>query len=1161
MRNPFLSRACLFLIAMISFGTGFHRDGARIFGQSKFRLHYIKDIIAVPSKDVVRVYISDPDSGGIFYATRPLADAGTLELNDFKLLRTTAPDYPRPSGLAYWQQKLIVCDPTAGLFQIDLSSDRLDLKPLSLRNLLSHPEYVAVSDTGGLAVASDREIQFFPEGVAEPVRITSDLRDLDRLAFERQGTFLALDGKESEGLSRVNYELTSGSRNYSGPLSSEVRSQLPNIHDFAFYRGIYYVAGHSDISIFAHAEPTAAVQPAPLSLILPAGTNVAKIAVSPSTIYVADRERQMVLAVKRPVPILVDFPLASGASLSEQVGILEMMEEGGSLFERTLISKGSYGALNQLVEEEFFSELKKPNVRPDNRTIVRLAQLICRLNAWRCTEQDTPAGVQVFKEDGKIGLRNSLLVPAARIKGFLSSRSYEATGINDFETYLTGLDVMPLTQQTRALNAGELVALPSGSEGLPSVTGTCEIDAATVVEASPTSFPNEVEVVPEDFVNQLGGKLTVADLQKVGVAKIIANYQDVHYSKLKLSSPEKYKLCFGGSLNPDEETYVVDRVLSARSARYRFLDRKGKPIFLGPKEYSWFTEYPGVDSKEWSLTIPNKLNLGYVALHFSPSASGQQTPRMDYLKPVKRGTEVYDQQFTILTEAAKSSELLRALNDRAGKRGVLFYASSGQEQRRPAPEQSLDGNRMVGNTAPQLQLTDAVEERKRLTKLIHFTKKLADLDMNGWKVGVVENPTTIEDKHQCFFDEEGEWTWWVESDSGEPVSEQTIRLPGPINDAPKGDDHGTHVAAIIAARSVLVGLLPKLRLVKIDATLFAKELDSKIVNVQTFNLSTNPTGDNQALINKIRDNQFGGGKILLVIAAGEGQNGQPGSNYRDVAPAPADPVAWLRTIPDNVIVVGASTVTEPPARLPASAYSKKFVQLFAPGEGVFSATKGNSYAPASGTSQAAPQVTAAAILLRAKGLSPQWTKAVLIYTADWYENLQEQVWGGILNAERAYESVSDKPNSIWFSRDQGEPESVEPIGRRYKIKVSANAYANDPSGGDVAGQQQYEEFSIYFDNILRVERMDRGLFRIVYLEEEPGKEKGEFKMVVKAQINDGIRCVVQRGADRKPLPGDLCSRYADDPNAKEGLIPFDRVFDYVSRAPQNKLVKFAPPRG
>ncbi|MBQ8325056.1 MAG: S8 family serine peptidase [Clostridia bacterium] len=84
----------------------------------------------------------------------------------------------------------------------------------------------------------------------------------------------------------------------------------------------------------------------------------------------------------------------------------------------------------------------------------------------------------------------------------------------------------------------------------------------------------------------------------------------------------------------------------------------------------------------------------------------------------------------------------------------------------------------------------------------------------------------------------------------------------------------------------------------------------------------------------------------------------------------------------NWIIVGASTVSDGIAAY--SNYSATYCDLFAPGDNIYSTDLGNEYTTMSGTSFAAPYVTAAAALImsHATHLTPLEVKSLLMSTVD-----------------------------------------------------------------------------------------------------------------------------------------------------------------------------------
>src|SRR5690606_3018325 len=100
--------------------------------------------------------------------------------------------------------------------------------------------------------------------------------------------------------------------------------------------------------------------------------------------------------------------------------------------------------------------------------------------------------------------------------------------------------------------------------------------------------------------------------------------------------------------------------------------------------------------------------------------------------------------------------------------------------------------------------------------------------------------------------------------------------------------------------------------------------------------------------------------VLLVKAAG--------NENQDVAEHVAYPTNFKNVTDEkpfvsNVIVVGASTNRNDDLRAGFSNYNKKMVNVFAPGEKIYSTVPGNSYDYMAGTSMASPVAAGAAAVL------------------------------------------------------------------------------------------------------------------------------------------------------------------------------------------------------
>lgn len=192
---------------------------------------------------------------------------------------------------------------------------------------------------------------------------------------------------------------------------------------------------------------------------------------------------------------------------------------------------------------------------------------------------------------------------------------------------------------------------------------------------------------------------------------------------------------------------------------------------------------------------------------------------------------------------------------------------------------------------------------------------------------------------------------------------------------PKGE-HGTHVAGLIAGlpqgKEVQYGVGYKVaKIMAVRAVPNGDERDKDVANAIRYAV------DNGA---KILNMSFGKpvspGKnvvweafkyaqdkgVLLVKAAGNenenvAENVYFPTNYKDVNDA--------KPFISNMIVVGASTNNNEFLRADFSNYNQKMVNVFAPGEKIYSTVPGNKYAYLQGTSMAAPVVAGAAAVLMA----------------------------------------------------------------------------------------------------------------------------------------------------------------------------------------------------
>lgn len=207
--------------------------------------------------------------------------------------------------------------------------------------------------------------------------------------------------------------------------------------------------------------------------------------------------------------------------------------------------------------------------------------------------------------------------------------------------------------------------------------------------------------------------------------------------------------------------------------------------------------------------------------------------------------------------------------------------------------------------------------------------------------------------------------------------------------------HGTHVAAIIAGnpqgKEVQYGVAHKVaKIMTVRTVPNGDERDKDVAN------SIRYAVDNGA---KVLNMSFGKpvspGKnvvwdafkyaedkgVLLVKAAGnENENVEENVYYPTNFKNPADAKPFVT----NMIVVGASTNDSKALKASFSNFNKKMVDVFAPGDKIYSAVPKNIYKYEQGTSMASPVVAGAAAVLLAymPGLTPAQVIESLVKTTN-----------------------------------------------------------------------------------------------------------------------------------------------------------------------------------
>ncbi len=295
---------------------------------------------------------------------------------------------------------------------------------------------------------------------------------------------------------------------------------------------------------------------------------------------------------------------------------------------------------------------------------------------------------------------------------------------------------------------------------------------------------------------------------------------------------------------------------------------------------------------------------------------------------------------------------------------------------------------------------------------------------------------------------------------GDNYDDYTERSYG--NNHYEGPDgkHGTHVSGIIAGlpqgKEIQYGVGYKVaKIMSVRAVPNGDERDKDVANAIRYAV------DNGA---KILNMSFGKpvspGKnvvwdafkyaqdkgVLLIKAAGNeneniSENVYFPTNYKNVSDA--------APFVNNMIVVGASTNNNEFLRADFSNYNQKMVNVFAPGEQIYSTVPDGKYEYLQGTSMASPVVAGAAAVLLAymPNLTPMQIKEALVKTANKssvnamiksnnnnrFDLISEA--GGVIDlrkaAEYAYSNFyKSGPNTTTTTTTTGTKQPVKKVGKK-----------------------------------------------------------------------------------------------------------------------------------
>ncbi|KAB2807071.1 S8 family serine peptidase [Phaeocystidibacter luteus] len=247
----------------------------------------------------------------------------------------------------------------------------------------------------------------------------------------------------------------------------------------------------------------------------------------------------------------------------------------------------------------------------------------------------------------------------------------------------------------------------------------------------------------------------------------------------------------------------------------------------------------------------------------------------------------------------------------------------------------------------------------------------------------------------------------------------------------QSSDHGTHVAGIVgAARNNGIGIngvAPNVKLMILRVVPDGDEYDKDVAmaikyavrnGAKVINMSFGKDYSPQAEQVQEVARWAGEHDVLLIHAAG--------NDYRDLDEGenyPHLPFEVNNLENETWIEVGANSSNPEMLGTDFSNYGKMSVDLFAPGEDIYSTLPVNTYGFNSGTSMAAPVVTGIAGLIRSyyPNLTAAQVKMVLIESAVVPEDadfLELSITGGIANALKAVQYIEEHAEELGINKQK-----------------------------------------------------------------------------------------------------------------------------------------------
>lgn len=1096
------------------------------------------------------VYVGVP--GGLFARTLPRSDE-FLEFRSFAALPTAA---RAPRALATRRDKLIVVDHPEGssptLLEIDPATrlGRVIHRGLPLRQ----PVAVSVSPEGAIVVAdaANRVLLLFLEN-EDPVSVPWPVENLTAITFYGPELY-ALDGPAGQ------VRLVERTPNPDRPPFSV---GLTDLKGFGIQRGIGYFTDGRSVHVSVSGE---AVRPLTACAVCPkmrAGPLVA----TGERLIIADTVMPGIWSLTRPVPVRVEVqPDDQGAGL-----------QGLSEFYRRLAETGWLPLTTRTAAQRYDSVLSALQgfrvVLPGEWPALAKTfdNVLCSANRPSCSAQGDMLKSALAAGES-LTVPDFVLEPVPQTtRTVLQGRSVEdlvkgqteargdalarlIAGLNPgtLETELTRRGLVMATPASEALRPGAIIEIAGSRE---MVVDSIEQACPALLASSPRIKSGPATGLPLRLVTRSDTDIAPATCTAIdplttpsGTAlqeERVVSFEAPKLEKLDLSIfAGRSPACAPGDAGASR--YLIVESLLVYYPRFDWVKADGvaqasiseRPVYIGYRAVPLGALASGSEKSILAAAV-------------SPAAVRPGGPQ-DIL-------HWRDGELVLPSRAWRFEALVPAVD--LGRDGFFQALGARNDHKMVVLSRESVRTQLEAAFVPfQPEAVDDAKarelkaERARLEKVIGYEDLAAEANATAVVIGIGEHQLDCE--HPGFIDTD---------DDGQircAVVNATLPAAAQPGQASRRDfntnDHGYHVAGLLAARSTAIvpGLVPNARLRFIPSASFGPTTLSDALKggaserpaVFNFSISLPSHQFPEAAAQQIKDvfmDNVDAQNALFVVAAGD--------DGKDLARIDRLPfITWVPDFRNMLLGVGAATKdgtkycqtrrANPDTNddtINVSNCGRKGVEIAAPGEDVLSLAAGNAYAATDGSSQAVPQVTAAAAMLFAQNRQYRAAsvKARLLYTTDWVDDdFAKCVWSGLLNVRRAVW----KPEIATY-RTKADKGIVRTAQFAPAVLTVLSAEPDDPQN------EAPKPDTIALDEVLRLVAMKDGLYRVFYM------RNGLFAVAKKARLHGTLQCRNEQqwepGTDGQP------GRFVTATWKECGRDLSEFLYDYVAPVPRD--VKFA----